>query len=84
MNFLNILGMVAGTLCTISFLPQLVKIWKSKSAKDISMGMFIIFSIGISLWILYGFFIKSFPIVVANLATLLLAFIIIIMKVKYK
>jgi MtN3 and saliva related transmembrane protein len=84
MRMLDIIGIFAGTLTTVSFLPQVIKTWKLKSAKDISMGMFILFSCGLSLWIMYGIYTKSIPIIVANSITLLLAFFIIAMKLKFK
>jgi len=74
---------MAGTITTISMLPQVIKIWKSKSAKDISLGMFSIFSVGILLWIFYGFSINSLPVVIANVVTFILGCVIIVLKIKY-
>jgi MtN3 and saliva related transmembrane protein len=54
MNSADYLGLAAGALTTISFLPQVIKTWKSKSAKDLSFGMFGIFSLGVLLWLIYG------------------------------
>ena len=84
MDYINIIGLTAGTLCTISFLPQVIKIWRSKSAQDVSLSMFTLFSVGIVCWIIYGFLVASFPIIGANLITLLLALVIIAFKLKYK
>jgi MtN3 and saliva related transmembrane protein len=84
MDFITLLGFSAGTLCTISFLPQVMKIWKTKSARDVSLVMFVIFSLGITLWMIYGFLTASLPIIIANLITLLLSFLIIGFKLKYK
>lgn len=83
MNTLDLLGLIAGTLTTVSFMPQVIKTWKSKSAKDISTAMFIVLSIGIILWIVYGFLTKAIPVIAANFATLILVLIIIILKFKY-
>lgn len=80
----EILGTVAGALTTVSFVPQVVKIWKSKSAGDISFGMFSLFSTGILLWLIYGILIGARPIIVANSITLLLALAIVAMKIRYK
>ncbi len=84
MNFTDLLGYVAGGLTTAAFVPQVVKTWKTKSAGDISLGMFLIFFCGVSCWLLYGIALRSTPIVLANLATLLLAGTILFMKIRYK
>lgn len=77
------LGIVAGTLTTISFVPQVIKIWKSKSAQDLSMGMFLTFSTGVFCWLLYGIFQHDLPIIIANIVTLALCLTIIVLKFKF-
>ena len=77
------LGIVAGTLTTIAFVPQVLKIYQSKSAKDVSYLMFSIFSTGIVLWLLYGILIGSAPIIASNVVTLTLSVIIIVLKIRY-
>jgi MtN3 and saliva related transmembrane protein len=84
MNFITILGLTAGTLTTYAFLPQLIKAWKSKFTKDISLGMFVILCAGILLWIAYGFLIKSFPVIISNAVTFILCMFILYFKIKYK
>ncbi|MCL1467784.1 SemiSWEET transporter [Argonema galeatum] len=84
MDFLTILGLVAGTLTTIAFLPQIIKTWKSQSAKDFSFGMLITFSLGVFLWLLYGIAKNDLPVILANLFTFALNLIIIVLKTKYK
>jgi MtN3 and saliva related transmembrane protein len=84
MNFLTILGLLAGTLTTLSFLPQVIKTWKSKSAKDFSFGMLITFSLGVFLWLVYGILKQDLPIILPNLATLMLNSVIISLKFKYQ
>ena len=84
MEYIIILGLVAGALTTISFLPQVLKAWRSKSTKDVSLKMFVILSTGIFLWIVYGIFIRDLPVVVTNVVTFVLAFTILILKIKYK
>lgn len=84
MEWITIIGLMAGSLTTISFLPQAIKTWKSKSAKDISLTMFLCFCLGVILWIIYGLFIKDIPIVVTNVITLILAGTILFFKFKYK
>jgi MtN3 and saliva related transmembrane protein len=83
MDTTTILGYVAGAVTTTSLVPQVMKIWKTKSARDVSLGMFLIFSIGISLWIAYGFFFHSMPIIIANAVSLLLGFIVLGLKLKF-
>lgn len=83
-QFINILGLIAGTLTTIAFLPQLLKTWQSKSAKDVSLVMMITFSVGIFLWIIYGFAIGAMPIIVCNAVTLVLALMILVLKIRYR
>ena len=77
------LGMIAGTLTTIAFVPQVLKIYQTKSAKDVSYLMFSIFSTGIVLWLIYGVLIRSAPIIASNVVTLTLSLIIILLKVRY-
>ncbi|MBK9732508.1 MAG: SemiSWEET transporter [Chitinophagaceae bacterium] len=66
------LGLIAGALTSISFLPQVIKTWRTKSAKDLSLVMFGIFSAGATLWLIYGLQVNSLPIISANLLTLFL------------
>ncbi|MHB8427415.1 MAG: SemiSWEET transporter [Acidiferrobacterales bacterium] len=84
MEFANVFGFLAGTLTTIAFLPQAIKIWKTKSTKDISLGMFTLFVTGVFLWIVYGVGIGSVPVIIANTVTLVLAVTILVFKIKYK
>jgi MtN3 and saliva related transmembrane protein len=83
MDTITMIGLLAGTLTTIAFLPQLTKTWRSKSAKDISLGMFLIFCSGVFLWLIYGILIDALPIILANTVTLILSSAILILKLKY-
>lgn len=83
MDFTTVLGLVAGTLTTISFIPQLVRTWKTKSAKDVSLGMLVVFCAGVFLWLIYGISIQALPVMLSNFVTLVLAGIILILKLKY-
>ena len=83
MTMIEVLGLAAGSLTTIAFLPQLIQTWKSKSAKDISLGMFLLFTGGIILWLIYGIFMKDMPIILANSLTLVFASMILFFKIKY-
>lgn len=84
MDSITILGLVAATLTTVAFLPQLIKTWKSKSAKDVSLGMLITFCIGVFLWLIYGIYLQALPIILANLLTLIFNLIILGFKIKYR
>ncbi len=78
------IGFFAAFCTTIAFLPQAIKVFKSKSTKDISLYMFLIFTIGVFSWLIYGFIINDMPVILANAVTLVLSFFILIYKIKYK
>jgi MtN3 and saliva related transmembrane protein len=80
---LNVLGFVAGVLTTAAFIPQVLKIWKTRSARDISLGMYTAFTSGVVLWLAYGLALGSMPIIVANVFTLVLALAVLVMKLRY-
>ena len=80
----TILGLVAGTLTTLSFLPQLLKAWKSRSTHDISIGMFSLLAVGIMLWIVYGIVTADVPVIVANTVTLVFVSLILALKLRYR
>ncbi len=84
MESASTLGFIAGILTTVAFVPQVVKIWKTKHATDISLGMFAIFSSGVLLWLFYGIEIGAMPVIVANAVTLGLSLTILVFKIKYK
>jgi MtN3 and saliva related transmembrane protein len=84
MNTDTLLGLTAGALTTMSLVPQAIKIWRSQSAKDISVGMFGTLLTGLLLWICYGFSINSLPVIITNIVSFMLAFIILSLKIKFK
>ena len=84
MNIVQILGLAAGSCTTIAFLPQVIKTWKSGSAKDLSLGMFSFFCLGVVLWLAYGILKHDVPVIVANLMTLLLASTLLFFKLRFK
>lgn len=67
------LGVAAGSLTTFAFLPQVLKIWRERSAAGLSLSTFAIFTSGVFLWLIYGFFIGSFAVTFFNAITLVLA-----------
>jgi MtN3 and saliva related transmembrane protein len=84
MNTIQLLGLVAGSFTTAAFVPQVVKTWRTRSAKDLSLGMFSIFCLGVVLWLVYGFLIMDIPVIVANVVTLLLASFLLCLKLRWK
>lgn len=83
MDLTTTLGLIAGFLTTASFLPQVWRTWTTHSARDISYGMLLLFLVGIGLWLLYGMRIQSLPIILANLVTILLVAVLLILKFHY-
>lgn len=83
-DYKEIIGIVAGICTTIAFLPQVLKTWRSKSAKDLSLGMFSIFCTGVALWLTYGILIEDLPIILANGFTLVLAGSLLYFKLIFK
>lgn len=84
MDGITVLGLIAGTLTTVAFFPQFVQVLRTKSTHDISLPMYVIISTGIFLWLVYGFFINSLPVILANVVTLVIALAILVLKLRYK
>jgi MtN3 and saliva related transmembrane protein len=84
MDSVTIIGLIAALFTTVSLLPQLIKVYKTKSAKDISTGMFTLFGAGVFLWFVYGVFVNDLPIIVANSLAFIQAVVILFFKIKYK
>jgi MtN3 and saliva related transmembrane protein len=80
----EVIGLVAAVLTTASFLPQVFKTHKTKDTSGLSLSMYIVFFIGVVLWSLYGFYMKSLSIILANSITAVSAVYLIFMKLKYK
>ncbi|MCW5753041.1 MAG: SemiSWEET family sugar transporter [Alphaproteobacteria bacterium] len=77
------IGLAAASLTTIAFLPQALKVWRSRSAADISLTMFLLFLTGVGLWMAYGLLIGSLPVFLGNLVTFLFALAILVAKLKF-
>lgn len=84
MEWITILGFAAGAITTASFLPQVIKLARTHHAKDISLMMYAIITLGITLWLTYGIIIGDIPIIVANGVTLLLVGAVLYFKLKYR
>lgn len=83
MDAITITGYIAGTLTTVSFIPQVARAWKLRETRDISLAMLILFAMGIFLWTLYGFWVASPPIIAANVMTFLLILVLLALKMRY-
>ena len=77
------LGYAAAICTTLSFVPQVLRVWRTRSANDISGAMYGLFVFGLALWIAYGVMLRSWPIVIANVVTIVLASIIMLLKWCY-
>lgn len=76
-------GFTAAFCTTTAFVPQLMRVVKLKSAREISLGTFLLFSVGVFLWLIYGIYTGSKPVMASNGATLVLSLSILYLKVKY-
>ncbi len=79
----DLIGAGAGTLSTVAFVPQAWRIWKTRSARDLSLPMYLIFTSGVALWFVYGLLLGAVPIIVCNGLTLVLAGTVLAMKLKF-
>jgi MtN3 and saliva related transmembrane protein len=80
----ELIGYAAAFCGTVSLIPQLIKIWKERSAKAISITMYLIYSVAVVLWLIYGIMINSIPLIIAEIITLVLSVAILIMKYLWK
>jgi MtN3 and saliva related transmembrane protein len=80
----SVIGLLAGLLTTVAFVPQVTKVWRTKSARDVSLKMFLVFSAGVALWLVYGVLLGEWPIILTNAVTLVLALAILAMKLRYR
>ncbi len=81
---IEIIGYLALFCTTISFIPQVIELYRKKSAKDISTSMYIIYALGMILWLIYTIWIKAVPLIIGNVISLILAIIILTMKYLWK
>ena len=82
MSLITLTGILAGTLTTIAFLPQVIESWKLKKTDEISLGMYLLLVGGQALWIVYGITIKDLPIIIANVVSGVLAASILVLKIR--
>jgi MtN3 and saliva related transmembrane protein len=84
MPLIDIIGYIAASLTTFSFVPQALKTFRTRDVSGISLGMYSCFTLGVALWLLYGWLLAAWPIVVANTITLSLTVGILVMKLRYR
>jgi MtN3 and saliva related transmembrane protein len=83
LSWLTWMGLLAAFCSTAAFVPQMIKTWRTRSTKDISLVMFLVLVTGIILWLAYGVIIQDIPLIVANGVTLLFAGTILFFKLKH-
>jgi MtN3 and saliva related transmembrane protein len=84
MNHTEWIGYAAASLTTASFVPQAWLTFKTRDVSGISLGMYSAFTLGIALWLVYGWLIEAWPVVIANVITLILAASILVMRLKFR
>ena len=84
MDIINFVGAAGGIVSSVTFLPQVIKIWKTKSAKDLSMGTLLFLVLNVSLWLLYGILTNLYPIIITNGIVLSMVFIMVYFKLTFK
>ena len=84
MNLTDLIGTLAAVLTTASFLPQAWHTFTTKDVSGISLGMYSVFTLGVTCWLVYGLLLSAWPIVISNAITVALASTILIMKLRYR
>ncbi|MBL8517108.1 MAG: SemiSWEET family sugar transporter [Betaproteobacteria bacterium] len=80
----DLIGTLAATCTTLAFVPQVWQIWRTRNARDISLPMYCVLTVGILLWLSYGLMLNATPVIVANIVTLGLALSVIVMKLRFR
>ena len=83
MNYIDYLGFFAGFLTTIALFPQVIKTWKEKSAKDLSLANYVILTTGMMFWLIYGFLRTDYALIASNIISICLGTILIFFKLRY-
>jgi MtN3 and saliva related transmembrane protein len=83
MTAIQILGLAAGTITSITFLPQVIQIWKTKSAKDLSLQMLLLLILGVSMWLTYGILVLDAAIIYTNSMVLTMSLVMLYFKWKF-
>jgi MtN3 and saliva related transmembrane protein len=83
MTAIQILGLAAGTITSITFLPQVIQIWKTKSAKDLSLQMLLLLILGVLMWLTYGILAKDAAIIYTNSMVLVMSLVMLYFKFRF-
>jgi MtN3 and saliva related transmembrane protein len=83
-DVITLVGFIAGTLTTVAYVPQVVRSWRLKETRDISLSMLVLYAIGVFLWLVYGCWTNSLPIIVANGISEILILILLGIKLHYR
>ncbi|MBD3164617.1 hypothetical protein GF323_05435 [Candidatus Woesearchaeota archaeon] len=83
MNHITLIGLAAAALTTLAFLPQAIRVWKLRETRDLALSTFMMFTVGVFLWLVYGLLRNDLPVIMANLITFILAATILGFKFKY-
>lgn len=78
----DVIGSLAGILTTVAFVPQVLKTWRSRSTRDISLTMWLVFWLGVVMWLVYGVLMEAWPVIVANACTLVLSGVVLVIKLR--
>lgn len=84
LDTITIIGLLAGALTTIAYVPQAIKVWRTKETRDLSLVWLVILAVGELIWIVYGALVWSIPVIATNIASVFLALVILGFKAKYK
>lgn len=84
MKYVDLIGSAAATLTTGCFVPQVVRLWRTRNAEGISLITFSVFSVGVLLWLAYGTIVNSWPIIISNVITLVLTIAIVVLTVRFR
>jgi MtN3 and saliva related transmembrane protein len=82
-HVIELIGALAAVLTTISFVPQAWKTWRTRDVSGISLIMYAVFTVGVGMWLVYGWLLGAWPIIVANAVTFTLALLILGMRIRY-
>lgn len=83
MSFVDALGYFAALLTSLAFLPQVLRVWRTRSARDVSLGMYAVFLTGVLCWLAYGILLAAWPVIAANAVTLALASTVLVLKLRF-
>ncbi len=84
LTFADIIGSAAAALTTAAFVPKVLQTWRTRDVSGISLSMYTAFTLGVALWLVYGFIVGSWPIIIANTITVSLAGVVLFLKLKHR